>query len=161
MVVPWFELETPMEISSISWQHSHEGDTTAWYADTEMYLGLCPDTVLSPFFDLNFIEGTKTQVLAADTMVLTTGYYEWVTFQLPQPFTVPEGANLLIEMSRNGGDGFFFTWRWYTRGMRTLSATDPGAVTGYLDDVSSMLMIEFEEETSEVTWGAMKAGIAD
>lgn len=150
-----------MEITSISWQHSHEGDTTAWYLDTEMYLALCPDTVLCPFFDLNCMEGTRTPVLSADTLVLTAGYLEWVTFPLPEPFTVPEGGNLLIEISRSGGDGFFFTWRWYTRGMRTLSAADPSAQTGYLDDVSSMLMIEFEQETSETTWGAIKAGDHD
>lgn len=150
-----------MEITGISWQHSHEGDTAAWYADTEMYLGLCPDTVLSPFFDLNFLDGTKTLVMSADTLTLTAGYLEWFTFQLPAPFAVPEGSNLLIEISRSGGDGFFFTWRWYTRGMRTLSATDPAAQTGYPEGVSSMLMIEYEQGTSEATWGAIKAGFPD
>ncbi len=121
-------------------------------------MGLCGLDDLTPVFDQNYLAGTRELVFSRDSLYLEGEPGEWVTLDLDRPFEYPGTGNLLLELRRDGyyEDTYLFTYRWYTDEYRTLSADDPDSEAGQLDDVSSMLMIEYGAGLSALSWPAIK-----
>lgn len=114
MVVLDSQIETAMEIQSISWMYM-EIEPYATCEGFTMYLGYCADDTLDLDFDSNWIPGTKTLVYSADPLEITTsGPGQWVTLELDQPFWYNGEDNLLIDCQWNNaaGDNSFYTAHW-------------------------------------------------
>ncbi len=152
------DLGGAMTITAVSWQRSGEGEDSGTYGDVSVHMGISGSDDLTPYFDANYIPGTRTLVFETDSLYLEAPPGEWVQITLDQPFQYPGSGNLVIEIQRSGtwDATVLMTWRWYSKEYRTVSAPEPDAVVGYRDQVSSMLLIEYLEGLASSSWGGVK-----
>lgn len=154
------ELEGPMSVQAVSWIRSDEGGSQGDYQDVSIYMGLSSSDDLTPWFDQNYIAGTRELVFQSDALFLEGAAREWLTVTLDQPFDYPGTGNLIVEIRRGGPskDAFLLVGRWSTGRYRTLMNTDPDGQEGIPARVAPMLRLDYlATHLSRVSWAGIKS----
>jgi len=137
------EIGGSMTVQSIAWQRAPAGASQGMYYVAKIYMGLCASDALSATFEDNWVPGSKTLVLDADTLSLSAAANEWEPVPLDVPFEYDGTGNLLVEVQWAAANPAysFYTWKWETGAARSVKAGSVSSPTGILSTQMSELML--------------------
>lgn len=88
--------------------------------DVSVHMGLCENDTLCAPADGNWMPGTRTEVLRAESLLLAADSTQWVTIALDSPYSYSGRGNLLVELIHSPGTTGLFTYMWDTGSPRSL-----------------------------------------
>jgi hypothetical protein len=150
------EIGQPIEIESISFMPSEDGyGPYSWEYGMSIYMGLTDQDQLSPYFESNYLPGTKQLVLYADSVFYGCTKDVWQEIVLDDPFLYTEG-NLVIEVLTPEWGGYTRIYNWdagMNRALYTYMCSSPqGNLTVHLPYMMFSGALSLEQET----FGAIK-----
>jgi len=154
------EIGQPILIGSIAFaMFDSGGPGCTTYCDFEAALGLTDRDTLGAVFSANYIAGTRTVVLEAESLLVEVSPDGEILLQLDAPFDYTADHNLLIEVSWTArveeGDPIY-CWNFVTGGRRTVVGRylSPGGTI--YRNLAPWLVLGDVSGLSAVTWGALK-----
>lgn len=112
-----------MEIEAIGLRRAPVWSTTGMARDACVFMGLCANDSLCAPADGNWIPGTRTGVLNADSLALSADSAQWVSICLDSPYSYSGQGNLLIEFIHAPGTTGVYTYLWDCGSPRSLQST--------------------------------------
>lgn len=109
-----------MEIKAIAMERAPVWGMAGSSRNASVYMGLCANDTLCAPADGNWIPGTRTEVLHADSLALVADSTQWVTITLDSPYSYSGLGNLLIEIIHAPGTTGMFTYLWNCGSPRSL-----------------------------------------
>jgi hypothetical protein len=156
VVVLTSEIGSDMMIEELAW-NSASVVLPASYTDVEIHLGLCATDQLTPYFDANYIAGTKTLCFQVDSLDFDVEADEWFSVTLDDPYYYNGENNLLIEIFHNPCSGGIYCWNWNTGPNRSVgSYGPPGSMAGVLSNYIPYMMLSGTEVLEHMTFGSIK-----
>jgi hypothetical protein len=149
------EMGGGLTIEEISWC-SFYASPDGVYQDVEIHLGLCASDTLGQVFDDNYIPGTKTLVLSADTLVAELQPDQWFTIGLDEPYSYTGEENLLIDIYHEPGGSGLYTWSWSAGEGRSVGTFSAPWTQGSLDDLVPWMIISGSLSLERSTFAGVK-----
>jgi len=152
------EIGSAIRIDALSFQRSVGGEPLGTFNDFKMYMGLSDGDQLSTNYMDNYIDGTRTQVLAADPYVNgAASPNQWFEVQLDTPYWYNGQDNLIIEVEWSSGAGSLYTWQWNGGTDRCLIGPYGASTGDYTDAIVPHLILDGTLSLESGTFGAIKA----
>ena len=146
-----------MEIVGLEWCCQSTSYPDASYLDLEIHMGLCSADQLVPTFEDNYLPGTKTLVMSADTLCFDVEPNQWVSVVLDQPYVYDGEQNLLIEVFHNPNYTGFNSWSWLAGESRSVGAYGNPGTTGSPDERVPWMVLVGASGLRATTFGGIKA----
>lgn len=147
-----------MEIQSISWQRGTTGyASTADFGNFRIYLGYCPDDMLTTSFTDNYIPLSRTLVHQEDIQTISAEEDQWFTITLDSPFWYNGVDNLLMEVVWDSGTSNPSVYEFDTPMTPVcLKSASSSGETGFLSSSRCQFMIEGTLEMETGTFAGIK-----
>ena len=145
-----------MTIEQISWCSFGSPGLDGIYLNAEIHLGLCASDQLGSVFDDNFIPGTKTLVLYADSLITDVGPDSWFTVAFDQPYEYSGEENLIIDIYHEPGMNGRHSWSWTAGSNRAAGTYSPPWTQGGRYNLVPCMIIEGSLALDNTTFGRIK-----
>ncbi len=160
MVVLSEELEGDLELEQLTFaMYDSGGAGSTLYRDFEISMGICQEDTLGTIFMNNYAPGTKQQVFFQDSLLVEVLPDQEITITLNNTFHVPEGSNLLMEISWNGceenGDAIYL-WNWQTDHQRAIAGSYSSAGATKFSESVPWMILNGSQALQPVTWAQIK-----
>ena len=151
MVVLSEEMDGAMEIEAIALKRHPVSQPQASFQQLTISMGLCATDTLGANYEDNYIPGTKTTVLEANSYIVNApAADEWFFVNFDEPYWYNGEDNLILEFEWPGGTGSLYVYHWFTGENRAVNG-GYGSSSGYLEgNIPNMLLsgtLSFEQTT--------------
>ncbi len=152
------EIGQPYTIRSIGFRRSEipGSEDYATLYNLEIHAGLTDLNSLVSVYNDNYIPGSRTMLLQADTLVVGAPVGEWYFIDLDIPYEYDNLHNLLLEFETDGLDWEQYLYMWPTDEYRMVRG-HPGVPTGYrFKRCNHMILSDNLSEFKVCTFGTIK-----
>ena len=157
MVATADEVGNAIEVTSIGWHRGTGGTTTSSFNNFNIYMGYCPEEMLTTNFMDNYVAGTRILVHHSDNIIVAEGTDDWFYIDLDTPFWYNGEESLILEVTWDSGSGSVHNYLFDNPGipMRLKSAI-PDGQTGFLSSIRCQFMLEGNMELESGTFASIK-----